>query len=288
MMVRDAPAKLNLWLRVTGRRPDGYHLLDSLVAFVDLADRIEIAQSDRLDLVSDGPFAVQLAGEADNLVLRAVRLLAERAGREPDVAIRLTKNIPVAAGLGGGSADAAAAIAGLAELWNLSMTADDLREIAGILGADVPMCLAARPALVSGVGEQLAPAPALPACGVVLVNPGYMLATPDVFRALRWTPAGTVSPPRGLPARFDLEDLAVAVATRGNDLTGAAIALVPEIADVLAALRATAGVRVAAMSGSGATCFALCDTPADARRIATTLADGNSRWWSRGCALRAD
>jgi 4-diphosphocytidyl-2-C-methyl-D-erythritol kinase len=285
-MVREAPAKLNLWLRVTGRRPDGYHLLDSLVAFLDLADRIEIAPSDRLDLVSDGPFAVQLAGETDNLVLRAVRLLAERAGREPHAAIRLTKNIPVAAGLGGGSADAAAAIVGLAGLWNLSMTADELHEIAGMLGADVPMCLAARPALVSGVGGQLAPAPALPACGVLLVNPGHMLATADVFRALRWTPA-TASPPQPWPSRLDLAALAAAVATRGNDLTGAAIALVPEIAAVLAALRATAGVRVAAMSGSGATCFALCDTPAEARRIATTLAGGHPRWWFRGCALQA-
>ena len=236
--------------------------------------------------MTDGPFAVQLAGETDNLVLRAVRLLAERADRDPHVALRLTKNIPVAAGMGGGSADAAAAIAGLAALWNLALTADELHEVAGLLGADVPMCLSARPALVSGVGELLAPAPALPACGVVLVNPGYMLATPDVFRALRWAPGATGAPPPVLPARFDVEALAMAVAERGNDLTGAAIALVPEIADVLAALRAAPGVRVAAMSGSGATCFALCDTPAEARRIAATLAVVDSRWWIRGCALQ--
>ena len=193
-----APAKINLWLNVVGRRADGYHLLDSLVAFTDLADEIEASPSDRLSLTVDGPFAATLADEADNLVLKAARLLADRAGVAPRVALRLGKHIPVAAGLGGGSADAAAALRALIDLWRVALPVEELFDLAARLGADVPMCLAGRAALVSGVGERLAPAPPLPPCAILLVNPGMPLPTPEVFARRQ----GAFSP-RAHPAALD-------------------------------------------------------------------------------------
>jgi 4-diphosphocytidyl-2-C-methyl-D-erythritol kinase len=178
-----APAKINLWLNVVGRRADGYHLLDSLIAFTDLADEIEAVSSERLVLTVDGPLAPALAGETDNLVLKAARLLADFAGVAPRAALHLTKHIPVAAGLGGGSADAAAALQALVELWRVALPVEELFDLAGRIGADVPMCLAGRPARASGVGERLAPAPPLPSCAILLVNPGVALPTAQVFAA---------------------------------------------------------------------------------------------------------
>src|SRR5690349_24827067 len=175
-----ARAKVNLWLKVVGRRADGYHLLDSLVAFADLADSLEASPSDRLSLVVDGPGEAALSKETDNLVLKAARLLAGRAGVAPRVALRLTKRIPVAAGLGGGSADAAATLQALIDLWRVALPVEELFDLAARLGADVPMCFAGRAALASGVGERLAPAPALPPCAILLVNPRVTLPTPDV------------------------------------------------------------------------------------------------------------
>ena len=178
-----APAKINLWLNVVGRRADGYHLLDSLIAFTDLADEIEAVSSERLVLTVDGPLAPALAGETDNLVLKAARLLADFAGVAPRAALHLTKHIPVAAGLGGGSADAAAALQALVELWRVALPVEELFDLAGRIGADVPMCLAGRPARAFGVGERLAPAPPLPSCAILLVNPGVALPTAQVFAA---------------------------------------------------------------------------------------------------------
>ena len=271
--VRPAHAKVNLWLNVVGRRADGYHLLDSLVAFVDLADTLEVRASDRLSLEITGPQAGELAGEPDNLVLKAARLLADRAGVAPLAAIRLGKHIPVAAGLGGGSADAAAALRALADLWRVALPEEELLDLAASLGADVSMCLAGRTALASGVGEHLQPAPALPAVSVLLVNPGTALPTRDVFAARRGpfsTPLPVTRPWRDLP------ELAAALAQRGNDLGEAAIALRPVIAEVLAFLRNSCGARYAAMSGSGATCFALYDSPDAARRASASMPPA---WW---------
>src|SRR5262249_45045404 len=180
-----ARAKVNLWLKVVGRRADGYHLLDSLVAFADLADSLDATAGDRLSLALDGPVAGSLAGEGDNLVLKAARLLADTTGVAPRAALRLTKRIPVAAGLGGGSADAAATLQALVELWRLARPVGELFDRAARLGADVPMCLAGRAALVSGIGERLSPTPSLPACGLLLVNPGTALPTANVFAARR-------------------------------------------------------------------------------------------------------
>ena len=277
-----ARAKVNLWLKIVGRRADGYHLLDSLVAFTDLSDSLEVDPSDGLSLALEGPEAAGIDGEADNLVLRAARLLADRAGVSPRAALSLTKHIPVAAGLGGGSADAAAALHALVDLWRVALPIEELFDLAAALGADVPMCLAGRPALVSGVGEVLRPAPPLPPCAILLVNPRMPLATPEVFAARRG-PYSVVTP---VPSMWpDLAGLVGALVERGNDLTEAAISLRPAIADVLAALGRTEGARYAAMSGSGATCFALYDDTAAARRAAAGLPDG---WWRHAGRLVSD
>ncbi len=270
--MRPAHAKVNLWLNVVGRRDDGYHLLDSLVAFVDLADQIDARPDDRLSLGLDGPLAGALAGEADNLVLKAARLLADRAGVAPRAAIRLVKSIPVAAGLGGGSADAAAALRELVELWRVAMPEEELFDLAARLGADVPMCLAGRPAFVSGVGERLMWAPPLPECAVLLVNPGVALATRDVFAAR--SAAFSAQRPAPRPWR-DLAELVGVLVDRGNDLAAPAISLAPPIGQVLEALGRT-GARHAAMSGSGATCFALYDSQELAQRASSSLP---AAWW---------
>ena len=281
---RDAPAKLNLWLRVTGRRADGYHTLDSLVAFAAIGDTIEIAESDRLELAVEGPFAASLGAGDGNIVMRAAQRLAGRAGMAtPRAAIRLHKRLPVAAGVGGGSADAAATLLVLSDFWRLSLPHGTLQEIAASLGADVPMCLDGRAAYASGVGEILEPAPRLPDCGVVLVNPGRPLLTADVFRAR----AAGAAPFRAPAARLDdgppnLARLCDAIETAGNDLLPPALALVPEIGDVLAALRQCRSVRIAAMSGSGATCFALCPDAAQAALVAGDLRRQWPGWWTWG------
>ena len=278
---RPAHAKVNLWLKVVGRRSDGYHLLDSLVAFVDLADTLEVRPSDRLSLELSGPRVADLAGESDNLVLKAARLLAERAGVAPHASIRLAKHIPVAAGLGGGSADAAATLRALSDLWRVALPEEELFDLAASLGADVPMCLAGRTALVSGIGEHLQPAPALPPASILLVNPGIALATREVFEARRGsfsTPLPVMQPWRDLP------EFVAALAERGNDLSGAAISLRPAIAEVLAFLRHSAGARYAAMSGSGATCFALYDSPDAAQSAAAATP---AAWWRHAGRLMA-
>jgi len=270
--VRPAHAKVNLWLNVVGRRDDGYHLLDSLVAFVGLADQVEVRPGDRLSLSLDGPLAGALAGEADNLVLKAARLLADRAGVAPRAAIRLIKRVPVAAGLGGGSADAAAVLRELIEFWRVAMPEEELFDLAARLGADVPMCLAGRTAFVSGVGERLTWAPPLPECVVLLVNPGTALPTRDVFSARR----AAFSPVRPAPRPWrDLAEFAGVLADRGNDLTAAAISLAPLVGQALEMLGRTEA-RHAAMSGSGATCFALYDSYDSAERAASALP---AAWW---------
>lgn len=285
-----APAKVNLWLNVVGKRAPvggsgGYHLLDSLVAFADLADTLEASPSGDLSLSVDGPQAGNLGDEADNLVLKAARALAAKAGVAPRAALKLTKNIPMAAGLGGGSADAAAALRMLIELWRVALPVEELFDLAATLGADVPMCLAGRTAQVSGVGERVAPAVALPAAAVLLVNPGAPLPTPAVFAAYA-RPGAAHS--RAAPlevAPTDAATLGSSLAARGNDLTDAARAVVPAIADVLRVLSGTKGCRVAQMSGSGATCFALYDEPDTARAAMIAIRRDHAGWWTHAGTL---
>jgi 4-diphosphocytidyl-2-C-methyl-D-erythritol kinase len=278
-----APAKINLYLHVLGKREDGYHLLDSLVAFADIGDRVSAAPAAALSLSVEGPEAAALDGLAEeNLVMRAARLLAARAGVSSGAALRLDKRLPVAAGIGGGSADAAAALRVLAELWGCPLDPDALAPLGLELGADVPACLACRPVWVGGIGERIDPAPVLPPMGIVLANPRQPLATPAVFRARRG--------PFGAPGRFDPmprepEALATLLARRRNDLTEAAIGLLPEIAALLQRLEELPGALLARMSGSGATCFALFADRATAAAAGAALARSQPDWWVAAGAL---
>ena len=282
-MIRvEAPAKLNLYLHVTGRRADGYHELDSLVSFAALADTLEIAPADTLALTVSGPFAAALDA-GDNLAIRAAAALAERLGRPADVRIALHKRIPVAAGLGGGSADAAAVLRGLARMWRLGAEqAGDIREVALGLGADVPVCLHSRAAYMAGIGEALSAPPRLPACAVVLVNPGVPVPTGSVFAARRG--------PFSAPGRFhESPQNAVALAdllhTRRNDLEPPARAQAPEIDQVLARLAAAPGCLLARMSGSGGTCFGLFADEAAAADAAGAIGREHPAWWVQATYL---
>jgi 4-diphosphocytidyl-2-C-methyl-D-erythritol kinase len=272
----DAPAKVNLYLRITGLRADGYHTLDSLVVFAGAHDRVMALGAEELSLRVTGPEAGALAGEGDNLVLRAARALAEATGTTRGAALTLEKHLPVASGIGGGSADAAAALRALDALWDTRMGAGALRGIAASLGADVPVCIASRPVRMKGIGEVLAEAPALPAFGLVLATPRIALPTPSVFRARR----GDFSPPAGTPAPLrDATALAAWLRPLGNDLQDAAIALCPAVQDVLAAIAAQPGCLLARMSGSGATCFGVFPTGLAAEEAAAALP---SAWWRWG------
>jgi 4-diphosphocytidyl-2-C-methyl-D-erythritol kinase len=252
LAAETAPAKVNLFLHVVGRRSDGYHLLDSLAVFPDIGDTLRAAPADSFSLALEGPFGGSLQAVPDNLVLRAARGLAALTGVRAGARLTLVKTLPVASGIGGGSADAAAALRLLGRLWSVVPAATALRALASRLGADVPVCLAGRPSRMGGVGEVLSPAPELPAFGLVLVNPGVAVSTPDVFRAR----IGGFSAPAALPSGWrDATAMARDLAALANDLESPAVALCPAIATVLAALRTTPGCLLARMSGSGATCF---------------------------------
>jgi 4-diphosphocytidyl-2-C-methyl-D-erythritol kinase len=278
-----APAKLNLYLHVIGRREDGYHLLDSLVVFTDLSDRLELRHSDEMALEVDGDFAAKAGPDNENLVLRAARALAQAVGVENGMSARLTKNIPPAAGLGGGSADAAATLRALMRLWEIPADAVDLPAIALQLGADLPVCLSGKPSFVGGIGEKIEPAPQLPGAGLLLVNPGVALATPSVFARRRggFSPEGRFTRPPP-----DAGALAALLAERTNDLTDAAVALAPVIAEVLELLEAAPGCHLARMTGSGATCFGLFDNEAAAAGAASGLS--RNGWWVRATRIRPE
>ncbi|MBN9509115.1 MAG: 4-(cytidine 5'-diphospho)-2-C-methyl-D-erythritol kinase [Alphaproteobacteria bacterium] len=280
MLEQFAPAKVNLALHVLGHREDGYHRLDSLVVFAGVGDRVRAAPAATLSLTLTGPRSAALPAGAENLVLRAAERLAATAGVRDGARLVLDKQLPVASGIGGGSTDAAAALRLLARLWRPALTPDAMRRLALGLGADVPVCLAARPARMGGIGEVLTPAPDLPPCGMVLINPGVAVATPAVFAARQ----GAFSPPLDLPPAWpDAATMARDLGRAGNDLEAPAITLAPAIGAVLAALGAWPGCLLARMSGSGATCFGLFDSPASARTAAAGLA--RPGWWCWGGGL---
>lgn len=258
-MQQIARAKLNLALHVTGRRDDGYHLLDSLVVFADVGDVVTLS-SGPLSLTIDGPFGGDLSADDDNLCLRAARLIGGKA------AIRLTKKLPVASGIGGGSADAAAVLRGFAAQ-GLAMPEGTER-----LGADVPVCLASRPVRMRGIGERLDPVPPIPPLWVVLVNPGVAVSTPAVFKALE----SRDNPPLPPPEWETADSLLAWLARCRNDLEAPARAVAPEIGQALTALE-RAGAALARMSGSGATCFGLFTDAKAARDAANALA--RPGWW---------
>ena len=275
-------AKVNLDLRVCGRRRDGYHDLDSLVVFADVGDRLSFEPADGLHLSIDGPFAGTLSDGEDNLVTRAARALADMAGRSADARITLDKRLPIAAGLGGGSADAAAALRGLARLWDLPSSIADLAPLARRLGADVPVCLRSKATRMQGTGDRLTPMPPLPQIPMVLVNPGAAVETPGVFRELR-----ICSGARDLysPAE-DRNAFILALADSVNDLEEPAMRIAPAIGQVLDALRRQPGCALARMSGSGATCFGLFPDIAERDRAAAALSASHAGWWIAAAASR--
>ncbi len=275
-----APARINLYLHITGRRADGHHEMDSLIVFSDLGDTLSVRSADDLTLTLEGPIADSLSRRMENSVLRAAQLLADAANVPCKAAITLTKHLPLSSGLGGGSADAAATLKALTTLWGIGDGEVDLAEIATRLGVDVPVCLAGGPAFVGGTGEEVQLAPALPSAGLVLVNPGVALATWSVYGARR----GGFSP----AARFDEapDDLAALVTLleeRENDLTAAATRLCPVIDDVLAAINEIPTCRFARMTGIGATCFGLFDDLSLAEQAQNELARDD--WWVAATAF---
>jgi 4-diphosphocytidyl-2-C-methyl-D-erythritol kinase len=284
-LMEDARAKVNLTLRVVGRRVDGYHDLESVVAFADCADRLSLTPGPKLDLEMSGPLAQACGETGDNLVLKAARLLG---GRVPDMKtglFTLEKVLPVAAGIGGGSADAAAALRLLAQLNGLALDDSRLLDVALETGADVPVCLASRACDMTGVGENLLPL-SLPIMPCVMVNPRVAVATKDVFKALGLRNGellvgatdvfrGTAWPEPGA----SVEDWVEVLAASSNDLEAPATRIQPVIGKVISALSATNGAWLARMSGSGATCFAIYENTADAQRAAQKIALDHPGWW---------
>lgn len=279
-LVEQAPAKINLTLRVLGRRADGYHELESLVAFADLVDTVTLQPGAGLALEVSGLFATASGAVADNLVLKAAAALRQHVTDLTAGHFHLEKKIPVAGGIGGGSSDAAAALRLLARANGLPFGDPRLASAALAIGADVPVCLDPRPRVMRGIGEQLSPPIELPRFAAVLVNPGVALLTRDVFAGLSAPPdkAKNLSAvPREPAALLDY------LKAQGNDLTAAAIARAPVVAEVLDALRQSPGARFAAMSGSGPTCFALfaseLEAAAAARSLQSSCNDLHKDWW---------
>jgi 4-diphosphocytidyl-2-C-methyl-D-erythritol kinase len=285
MLIEDARAKVNLTLRVVGRRVGGYHDLESVVAFADCADRLSLVPGSELRLATTGPLAQACGESADNLVFKAAELLAARVPGLKLGDFVLDKVLPVAAGIGGGSADAAAALRLLARANGLAIDEGRLIEVAKLTGADVPVCLTSRACVMTGVGETLAPL-ALPKMPCVMVNPRLPVATKDVFQALGLRNGellvgaadvlrATAWPEQGA----SLEDWVEVLAASANDLEAPATRIQPVIGEVLSALSATNGAWLVRMSGSGATCFAIYENTAEAQRAAQNVQITHPQWW---------
>jgi 4-diphosphocytidyl-2-C-methyl-D-erythritol kinase len=284
-LVERGRAKVNLTLRVIGRRVDGYHDLQSLVAFADCADRLTLSPGPELKLNATGPLAGYCGESSDNLVLKAARLLAERVPGLKLGEFTLDKVLPVAAGIGGGSADAAAALRLLAQLNGLALDDPRLPEVARLTGADVPVCLVSRASDMTGVGESLLPL-ALPKIPCVLVNPRVPVATKEVFAALGLRngellvgASDVLQSPAWPDAGASVEDWVEALAENSNDLEAPAMRIQPVIGEVLSALNATNGAWLARMSGSGATCFAIYENTPEAERASQKILVDHPTWW---------
>ncbi len=282
-IVEQAPAKINLTLHVLGRREDGYHTLESLVAFGDVADTLTFDKAPEFSLSSSGPFADAVPAGDDNIVLMAARALTHGVKTlPPGAAISLDKVLPVAAGIGGGSADAAACLRGLLSLHETSVGDTVMHQVAAGIGADVNVCLRSKVALMTGVGHVVEPEPELPLVPAVLVNPGVSVATAAVFAALGLAPdqANAVETPPPPRARFKtVGDLVRYLLGTRNDLEAPASAMVPEIGDVQNVLFACDGCMLSRMSGSGATCFGIFETQEEAEDAARQIQSEFPGWW---------
>ena len=270
-----APAKVNFFLHITGKRADGYHLLDSLVAFTDFGDTVTLRKAADLQLSTEGPFAQKLQQDnADNLVIRAAKLLQMHSGCNKGAHITLQKNIPIGAGLGGGSSDAAATLLGLSQLWDLKISHHELAALALQLGSDVPVCLMRGVAQIQGIGEQISPIsvpPDFEGYGILLVNPLLPLLTADVYRKF----AGAFSAPLQLPATISLSILQ----ETSNALEEPAKLMLPVISKIIGSIAASPQCLLARMSGSGATCFGLYKNMADAEAAMKMIQQNHPQWW---------
>jgi len=277
-----APAKINLYLHITTKRRDGYHSLESLVAFANYGDEISVAPSDKLTLTINGPYSKVLRSKGDNIVIKAAKLLASSHGVDQKAKITLTKNLPISSGIGGGSADAAATLYALSKLWDLSLKASDFSNLAEKLGADVSVCLKNTPSIVTGIGEKVILAPELPNLWFILVNPGVPVSTRKVFAAYKEknlvAQAFKTSPKTA-------KELAILLSKFRNDLTPAAIATAPIIEEVLDAVQAEKNQLLTRLSGSGATCFALFEEKNAAIEAARGLKMKYPKWWVKAAAL---
>jgi len=278
-----APAKINLFLHVGEQRSDGYHALESLVVFADVGDELLIEPAKAFSLTLDGPFGAKLADEGDNLIAKAARALGAKAGRSPDVRITLTKNLPVASGIGGGSADAAAALRGLVQFWDLKIPHDELHTIAESLGSDVPACLLSETLWMTGRGEGIQPVPGLPPAPLVLVNPGVAVSTARIFANLK----NRVGVGQAAKPKADLSVLALAnyFKSNRNDLEKPAREIAPAIDEVLQAISHSGALR-ARMSGSGATCFGLFADDKSAEAAAAKIAEDHPDWWVKKARIQ--
>jgi 4-diphosphocytidyl-2-C-methyl-D-erythritol kinase len=278
-----APAKVNLFLHVGERRPDGFHELESLVVFADAGDMLTLAPADGLSLAVEGLFSAGLATD-DNLVLKAARAFAGATGTAPLGRFVLTKNLPVASGLGGGSADAAAALRLLSSRHAGQVNDARLLEIATTVGSDVPACVLSRALMMRGRGEHLDPLQRFPKLNALLVNPGQSVSTAEVFKRLEIrTGTGKVS----LPGAFDNSDALIRfLRTTRNDLEAPARTIAPAIRTALDEISRMPGIQIARMTGSGATCFGLFETGLDARMAATALTRSHPDWWIAPTVLR--
>jgi 4-diphosphocytidyl-2-C-methyl-D-erythritol kinase len=284
ILTEAARAKVNLTLRVLGRRSDGYHELQSLVAFADIGDEVTLRVGAPRGVTASGPYASAIDGE--NIAVRALRRLAETAPALVLGGVHIEKRLPVAAGIGGGSADAAAVLRAVRRA-NPGLASEvDWLGAAASLGADVPVCLANTAHLMWGIGREMAPVPSLPPLPAVLVNPGVPLATVAVFGGLGAPPAPKTMRPPDVPSPFpDMSSIAAYLRASGNDLEPVAGGLCPAIGAVLAALSAEHGAVLARMSGSGATCFGLFETPAAAEAASRRISALNPAWWTVATTL---
>jgi 4-diphosphocytidyl-2-C-methyl-D-erythritol kinase len=266
-----APAKVNLTLRIVGRRADGYHDIESLVAFAPFGDRLSLRIGAKLDIAVSGPTAGQAGAAADNLVLRAARALAESIDGIKLGRFGLTKRLPAGAGLGGGSSDAAAALRLIAQANDLPLDDPRIGKAARATGADVPVCVDPRPRVMRGIGDILSAPLVLPKLGIVLVHPGVAVPTKDVFKALGLAPGVRHAAPLAAAVPDEREALLAWLVTERNDLEAAAIGIAPVIAEVLGAIATSPGCRLARMSGSGSACFGLFNSARAAMAAARSL-----------------
>lgn len=272
----QAPAKINLFLHITGKREDGYHLLQSVMVFVDVGDELEFSPHDTLFLDVEGPFAGDMPEPNDNLVYKAAQMLAAEYKTHIRGTVKLTKKLPVASGIAGGSSDTAAALKGFVKLWGLPDERDRVHKIAQRLGADVPACMIAKPVWAEGIGEKLMPLPDMPQLHFVLANPMVPTPTPEVFGRFR----NKFSPQIQFSGRRkSAQEWIADIKLYRNDLTDAALEVTPEIKAVLQALQGTQNCHAARLSGSGATCFGVYDSAEAAIAAVSQLKQQYPRWW---------